>query len=157
MDHSHSHSGSHSGFDSHARSSVADLPITGQATPTFRGRDLSAGCAAVVAIVVGAIVLVALVLLVLGVVGGVVPFAPTDALSAAGVFGRGANAEMLRSVDAVTTALKANLLGFVGATIVLVIIALAIAHIVGDQRAQEKTAKLVQGVFMLVAATGFVA
>jgi hypothetical protein len=53
--------------------------------------------------------------------------------------------------------LKDNLLGFVGATIVLVVIGLAVAHIVGDQRAQERTAKLVQGVLMLAAATGLVA
>jgi len=80
-----------------------------------------------------------------------------DALQAAGVFGRGANAQMIASLRAVTGALKDNLLGFVGATIVLVVIALAAAHIVGDQRAQEKTAKLVQGVLMLAAATGLVA
>jgi hypothetical protein len=107
------------------------------------------GCLSFV-LLVGAVI----VLFVLA-IGGAFPF--MHALSAAGVFGRGADAGMLRSVNAVTNALKANLLGFVGATIVLVIIALAVGHIVGDQRAQEKTAKLVQGVCMLVAATGFVA
>ncbi len=80
-----------------------------------------------------------------------------DALQAAGVFGRGANGQLIAGVRAVTSALKDNLLGFVGATIVLVVIGLAVAHIVGDQRAQEKTAKLVQGVLMLAAATGLVA
>jgi hypothetical protein len=84
-------------------------------------------------------------------------FGHMDALQAAGVFGRGANGQLIAGVRAVTSALKDNLLGFVGATIVLVIIGLAVAHIVGDQRAQEKTAKLVQGVLMLAAATGLVA
>jgi hypothetical protein len=84
-------------------------------------------------------------------------FTRMDALQAAGVFGRGANGQLIAGVRAVTSALKDNLLGFVGATIVLVVIGLAVAHIVGDQRAQEKTAKLVQGVLMLAAATGLVA
>jgi len=84
-------------------------------------------------------------------------FMRMDALQAAGVFGRGANGQLISGVRAVAEALKDNLLGFVGATIVLVVIGLAVAHIVGDQRAQEKTAKLVQGVLMLAAATGLVA
>jgi hypothetical protein len=84
-------------------------------------------------------------------------FAHMNALQAAGVFGRGADEQLIAGLGAVVSAMKDNLLGFVGATIVLVIIGLAVAHIVGDQRAQERTAKLVQGVLMLAAATGFVA
>lgn len=80
-----------------------------------------------------------------------------EALSAAGAFGRGANAQMLRAVRAVTETLTSNLLGFIGATIVLVIVGLAAGHIFGDERAHEKTLKVVRGVFMLVAASGLVA
>lgn len=80
-----------------------------------------------------------------------------SALSAAGAFGRGANAQMLRAVRAITEALTNNLLGFIGATIVLVIVGLAAGHIFGDERAHEKTLKVVRGVFMLVAASGIVA
>lgn len=79
------------------------------------------------------------------------------ALSAAGAFGRGANAQMLRAVRAVTETLTSNLLGFIGATILLVIVGLAAGHIFGDERAHEKTLKVVRGVFMLVAASGLVA
>ena len=123
----------------------------------LRGSSRSLGCVAVVAIVLAAIVVGLLAVIALCVVTGVVPFAHTDALSAAGVFGRGANADLIASLRSVTNVLKANFLGFVGATIVLVVLALAAGHIVGDQRAQEKTARLVQGVLMLVAASGFVA
>ena len=84
-------------------------------------------------------------------------FMRMDALQAAGVFGRGANGELISGVRAVTTALKDNLLGFVSATIVLVVIGLALAHVVGDQRAPERTARFVQGVLMLAATTGLVA
>ncbi|MDO8184652.1 hypothetical protein Q5424_04805 [Conexibacter sp. JD483] len=78
-------------------------------------------------------------------------------MSAAGAFGRGANQSMIRSVKAITEALTNNLLGFIGATIVLVIVGLAAGHIYGDERAHEKTLRVVKGVFMLVAATGLVA
>jgi hypothetical protein len=83
--------------------------------------------------------------------------ANVNALSAAGAFGKGANGQMIHSVTAVTDAIKNNLLGLVGATLVLVILGLAAGHILGDQRAHEKTMTVVKGVFMLVAATGFVA
>ncbi|MDW5595918.1 hypothetical protein VSS74_16335 [Conexibacter stalactiti] len=79
------------------------------------------------------------------------------ALNAAGAFGRGANAAMIRSVRSVAETLTNNLLGFVGATLVLVILGLAAGHIYGDERAHEKTLRVVKGVFMLVAATGLVA
>jgi len=84
-------------------------------------------------------------------------FMRMDALQAAGVFGRGANGQLISVVRAVAEALKDNLLGFVSATIGLVVIGLALGHVVGDQRAPEKTARFVQGVLMLAAATGLVA
>lgn len=83
--------------------------------------------------------------------------AQLQALTAAGAFGRGANQQVVRAVRAVTDALTTNLLGFVGATLVLVIVGLAAGHIYGDERASEKTLRVVKGVFMLVAAAGIVA
>lgn len=145
-------------FSSHTP--VFDFPTSSLPPgPTLQLRRpaSSSGCAAVVAIIAGAIVVGVFALIALAVIAGLIPFAHMDALSAAGVFGRGANADLLASLRSVTNVLKANFLGFVGATIVLVVLALAAAHIVGDQRAQEKTARLVQGVLMLVAASGFVA
>jgi hypothetical protein len=84
-------------------------------------------------------------------------FTNMNALQAAGVFGRGANGQLIAGLRAVVGAIKDNLLGFVGATIVLAIIGLAISLGAGDPRAQERVSKLVQGVLMLAAATGFVA
>lgn len=83
--------------------------------------------------------------------------AQLQALTAAGAFGRGANQQVVRAVRAITDVLTSNLLGFVGATLVLVIVGLAAAHIYGDERATEKTLRVVKGVFMLVAAAGIVA
>lgn len=80
-----------------------------------------------------------------------------QALTAAGAFGRGANQQVVRAVRAITDVLTSNLLGFVGATLVLVIVGLAAGHIYGDERATEKTLRVVKGVFMLVAAAGIVA
>lgn len=80
-----------------------------------------------------------------------------EALKAAGVFGDGAHGQLVRGVTAVTNALRDNLLGFVGASIILVVIGLAVSLSVGDPRAQERIAKLVQGVLMLAAAAGLVA
>jgi hypothetical protein len=91
-----------------------------------------------------------------------IPFAvalicPLDSLASAGVFGKGANDEMLKALRAVVAAMTSNMLGFVGATIGLVVIGLGAAHIFGDERAHEKTLRVVKGIFYLVIASGFVA
>jgi hypothetical protein len=80
-----------------------------------------------------------------------------DALSAAGVFGRGANAEVTARLRAVVTVLKDNFLGFISGSLILGVLALAFAHMRGDHRASERTHSFVFGLLFVAVAGGFVA
>jgi hypothetical protein len=84
-------------------------------------------------------------------------FMQMDALNAAGVFGRGANAEVTARLRAVVTVLKDNFLGFIGGSLILGVLALAFAHGRGDQRAGERTHSFIFGVLFVAVAGGLVA